>query len=128
MDIGELDEIHFRNKQEVGRRMALWALAEVYGKSVQHAGPIYQSMTIEGGAIRIRFKNAGPENALTTRDGKPPSEFAIAGKDGTFFPAQAVVGDDGRSVTVRSERVPQPTAVRFAWSNTASIASILTTA
>ena len=115
MDIGEIDEIHFRNKQEVGRRMALWALAEVYEKPVAYAGPMYRSMSVEGDSIRIRFKNA--ESGLKTSDGQPPSEFVIAGETGDFFAAD--VATDGDSVVVNSKHVANPTAVRFAWSNIA---------
>ncbi len=115
MDLGEIDEIHFRNKQDVGKRMALWALAEVYGQKVAFAGPVYDSMKIEGNRIRVRFKNSG--EGLMTSDKKSPSEFVIAGADGKFFPADGII--EGDSVFLQSEKVPHPKAVRFAWSDTA---------
>jgi len=111
MDIGDLDELHFTNKQEVGRRMALWAMASVYDRPVACSGPIFRSMSIEDDAIRIRFDNA--EHGLKTNDGRPPTCFVVAGADRKFHPARARI--DGRTVMVRSDRVPRPVAVRFAW-------------
>jgi sialate O-acetylesterase len=110
-DIGDLKVLHFTNKQEVGRRMALWALATVYGRDVPYSGPIYRSMTIEGNKIRIRFTHTG--TGLTTSDGRSPSHFKIAGRDKNFQPATATI--DGNTVLVSSERVPKPVAVRFAF-------------
>ena len=56
MDIGDLNDIHPKNKQEVGRRLALWALAKTYGKTdIVYSGPIYKSMQIEGDKIRLQF-------------------------------------------------------------------------
>jgi sialate O-acetylesterase len=80
-----------------------------------YSGPTYDSMATEGDAIRIRFQHAG--SGLTTSNGAPPSEFTIAGTDGHFFPAQATI--DGNTVLVKSDHVPAPTAVRFAWSDAA---------
>jgi len=112
IDIGDLKVLHFTNKQEVGRRMALWAMATVYGSDVPYSGPIYKSMTIEGNRIRIHFTHTG--TGLTTNDGRAPSHFMIAGSDKNFYPATATI--DGSTVLVFSERVPEPVAVRFAFS------------
>jgi len=115
-DIGDLDDIHPRNKQDVGRRLALWALAKTYGREgLVHSGPIYESMTIETSRIRVRFDHVG--TGLTSRDGKPLTWFTIAGADGRFVKATAKV--DGDDVVVWSDQTPQPVAVRFAWDMTA---------
>lgn len=117
MDVDAVDVLHFTNKQVVGRRLACWALATVYGFRLPYAGPIYESMTIEGRSARIRFLHAG--SALTTSDGRPPSHFEMAGTDGVYYPAEARI--DGGTVVVQSERVAKPTAVRFAFHDTAVV-------
>ncbi|MBN1590737.1 MAG: 9-O-acetylesterase [Pirellulales bacterium] len=114
-DIGDLKNIHPTNKQEVGRRLALWALATVYGKNLVYSGPIYQSMKVEGNKIRLSFDHVG--SGLASRDGKPLTHFTIAGADMEFHPAVATI--DGRSIVVGSDAVEAPAAVRFAWHETA---------
>lgn len=115
MDIGDIEELHFTGKQEVGRRMALWALATVYGRRIPYSGPVYKSMAVEGSAIRIHFTHTGA--GLTTADGQPPSHFTIAGADKVFHPAVAAI--DRHTVVVKSEQVSEPVAVRFAFSDVA---------
>jgi len=115
MDIGDLEELHFTNKQTVGRRMVLWALATVYGRDIPYSGPMYKSMTVEGNKIRVHFKNTG--GGLATNDGRPPAHFTIAGPDKVFHSAMARI--DAGTVLVQSDRVPNPVAVRFAFSDTA---------
>jgi len=115
MDIDALDELHFTNKQIVGKRMAQWALATEYRKKVPYAGPVFESLTIENDKARIRF--AHTTKGLSTSDGRAPTHFTIAGKDKTFYPATAVI--DGKTVLVHSKQVTNPVAVRFAWSDTA---------
>lgn len=111
-DIGNLDDIHPRNKQDVGKRLALWALAETYGRDgIVYSGPLVKSVTAEDGKLRIRFEHA--DGGLSSRDGKPLSRFEVAGPDGEFVPAEAAI--DGKTVVVGSEEVPEPTAVRFGW-------------
>ena len=111
-DIGNLDDIHPKNKQEVGRRLALWALAKDFGqKDLVYSGPLYKSMSVEGGAIRVAFDHVG--GGLASRDDKPLTWFQIAGEDRKFVDAKAVI--DGRAVVVSSEEVPKPVAVRFGW-------------
>ena len=112
MDIGDLDSVHPRNKQDVGRRLGLWALARTYGReNLVCCGPIYDSMTIEGDRIRLRFRHTG--SGLASRDGQPLSWFTIAGPDNSFVSAQAEI--DGHTVIVRHKDIANPTAVRFAW-------------
>jgi sialate O-acetylesterase len=115
-DITDLNNIHPKNKQEVGRRLALWASAKVYGRDIVYSGPLYKSMAVEGGKIRLQFDHAG--GGLIARDGKPLTEFTIAGADKTFVPAVAAI--DGDAVVVSSDRVATPEAVRFAWRDDAT--------
>jgi sialate O-acetylesterase len=111
-DIGNIKDIHPRNKQEVGRRLALWALSETYDRPVKEfSGPLFQSARVEGKQIRVRFTHTA--GALVSRDNKPLTHFQIAGKDGKYVPAQAEI--DGETVVVSSPDVPKPVAVRFAW-------------
>ncbi len=117
IDIGEAGDIHPRNKKDVGRRLAFAALAQVYGLPVVPSGPLYRSHRVEGGAIRVEFKYA--EGGLKTSDGAPPKAFAIAGADGKFEWAEAVI--DGATVVVRSDRVREPVAVRYAWANNPAV-------
>jgi sialate O-acetylesterase len=112
VDIGNVKDIHPKNKQEVGRRLALAALAETYGQDdLVYSGPIYQKAEKQGDKIRIHFEHVG--GGLVTRDGKAPSDFTIAGEDGEFVPAEATI--DGDTVIVSSDQVKSPAAVRFAW-------------
>lgn len=115
-DISTLSNIHPPDKQEVGRRLALWALAKTYGKPVKsHASPLYDSLKIEGGKARIAFKNA--EGGLKSRDGQPLNWFTIAGADKQFVAAQAEIS--GNSVVVSAPGVAKPVAVRFGWNQLA---------
>ena len=113
---GDFNGIHPKNKQEVGRRLALWALAKVYGRELVYSGPIYKSMAVEGGNIRLQFDHRG--GGLKTRDGKPLSDFTIAGADQKFVPAVAAI--DGDTIVVHSDKVAKPVAVRFGWHDTAT--------
>jgi len=115
IDIGEANDVHPKNKQEVGRRLALAARAKAYGeKGLVYSGPMYERMAIEGGSIRIYFTHVG--SGLKVR-GEKLRHWAIAGEDQKFVWAEAVI--DGDTVVVRSDAVPKPVAVRYAWSNNA---------
>jgi sialate O-acetylesterase len=107
-DVGDPKDIHPKDKQEVGRRLALWALAKTYGRPVACAGPVYLSMTIEGDAVRVAFENA---EGLVAR-GAALTAFEIAGEDRKFVAAEAAIR--GPTVVVRSAAVARPVAVRFA--------------
>lgn len=112
MDIGDVKDIHPRNKQEVGRRLSLWALAKVYGqKEMVFSGPIYKSMKTRGDKIQLYFDHKG--SGLTSSDGKPLTEFTIAGPDQEFMPARAEI--IGKKVFVSHEDIDNPVAVRYAW-------------
>jgi sialate O-acetylesterase len=109
-DIGNVKDIHPKNKQDVGKRLALWALAKTYGEDLVYSGPLYDSMAVEGKKVRIKFKHTG--GGLVAKDG-PLTHFTIAGKDGEFVPAVATI--DGETVVVSSDQVAKPVAVRFGW-------------
>jgi sialate O-acetylesterase len=109
IDIGEA-AIHPQNKQEVGRRLALWALANTYAQNVAFSGPLYKAMALRGPAIEVSFEHAG--TGLTSK-GTPLVGFAIAGADKVFHVAQAKI--DGTMVRIWSDKVPVPVAVRYAW-------------
>lgn len=113
IDIGNPRDIHPHNKQEVGRRLALWALAKTYGQSdLECYGPMYREMKVEGDAVRLLFDHAAGLKA----DGGTPLHFTIAGEDQVFHPAQARI--DGETIVVSSPDVPHPQAVRYAWGTT----------
>ncbi|GAG23990.1 unnamed protein product, partial [marine sediment metagenome] len=115
--VDNIKDIHPRNKLDVGNRLALWALAKTYGKKdLVYSGPLYKSMKVEGGKIRLSFAHLG--GGLKSRDGKRLSEFQIAGPDGKFVAAKAVI--DGNTVLVEAEGVDSPTQVRFGWHKTAN--------
>jgi sialate O-acetylesterase len=112
----DIRNIHPGNKEGVGRRLALWALAKDYGfKDLPYSGPLFKSSAVEGKRIRIRFDYTF--GGLCARDGKTLDEFTLAGPDRLFLPAQAAI--DGDSVVVWSDTVDQPVAVRFAWHESA---------
>ncbi|SHM49560.1 sialate O-acetylesterase [Chitinophaga jiangningensis] len=113
IDIGDGNNIHPANKQEVGRRLALLADKQVYKQNVVAAGPLYKGFKKTGNTITIDFDNA--TTGLITQDGKAVTGFAIAGKDGHFHWAQATI--KGRQVVVQSAEVPDPVAVRYAWAD-----------
>ncbi|MEH0153780.1 sialate O-acetylesterase [Limibacter armeniacum] len=113
IDLGEADNIHPTNKQEVGRRLALLAEKLVYNKNVQASGPLYKGYTVEGNQIRVHFTETG--SGLSTRDGLPLKGFAIAGSDHKFYWANAVI--DGNDVVVSTDKVTNPVAVRYAWAD-----------
>jgi len=112
IDIGDPDNIHPRNKQDVGRRLALAARAIEYGEPIEYSGPIFRQAVSEDGTIRIWFDHLG--KGLVARGGSL-SGFEIAGPDGDFHPATAVI--DGSTVVVSSPAVPDPARVRYGWTD-----------
>lgn len=114
-DIGNLENIHPINKQDVGKRLALWALAKTYGKSdLEYSGPVYKSMEVENRKAILHFDHA--TSGLMTK-GKELKEFYVAGADKKFYKAKAKI--KAHTVTVSAPEVKVPVAVRFAFSNTA---------
>lgn len=113
MDIGNPADIHPANKQDVGRRLALWALAKDYGKAdVTYGGPVYKSMRIDGDAAVVTFDHTG-KSGLAAQGGGA-GNFLIAGEDRRFFPAKAAI-ENASTVRVSSPKVGKPAAVRYAW-------------
>lgn len=110
-DISNLKDIHPKNKQDVGRRLALWALAKTYGKrGIVYSGPLYKGMKAVGNKIELSFNHVG--GGLVSRDGRPLSNFTIAGEDQNFVDARAEI--IGKKIVVSSDAVANPVAVRFA--------------
>lgn len=111
IDIGDALDVHPRNKLDVGRRLYLAARKVAYHQDIVHTGPVYKKMSIEGTSIRVFFSYA--EDGLITNDGEGVRGFAVAGTDGKFFWAEAVI--DGNTVLVSSKNVLHPVEVRYAW-------------
>ena len=112
IDIGDANDIHPKNKQEVGRRLALAARHLVTQEDLVYSGPLYTAMQIEGDRIRLYFDHTA--EGLVARGG-PLTGFAIAGADGHFVWAQAYIEKD--TVVVHAPGVSKPTAVRYAWAD-----------
>ncbi len=114
-DIADYNDIHPRNKQEVGRRLALLALRDTYGQDVVADGPVFRDLSQEGAQLRVRFDHTS--DGLATRDGQAPDWFRIIGPGTDFEEAVAVI--EGDSVLLSSPAVPRPVAVTFAWDKSA---------
>jgi sialate O-acetylesterase len=112
LDIGDAEDIHPRNKRDVGERLALAARRIAYGEDIVHSGPTYRSYQIREDRVIVAFDHAN--GGLDVR-GAGPGGFAIAGSDRRFVWATARVEDD--RVVVWSDRVPEPVAVRYGWGN-----------
>ena len=122
-DIGQANDIHPRNKQDVGGRLAQWALHQTYGKKdVVPCGPLYKSHQIQGNTIRISFDHVGTGLMAGKKEGLAPTvevqggplkRFAVAGADKSWHWAEAVI--DGETVVVKSPDVENPVAVRYAY-------------
>jgi sialate O-acetylesterase len=112
IDIGDPQNIHPQNKQDVGKRLALWALGDVYGrKVVSTSGPLPAGHEVRGSEIVLSFKHA--DAGLKAKEGALKG-FVIAGEDKKWMPAQAVI--EGDKIIVSSGDVKKPLAVRYAWS------------
>ncbi len=116
-DVGNLNDIHPKNKQDVGHRLAMLALAKTYGqKNLVYSGPTFKSLAADGDNLRVTFDHVG--GGLASRDGKPLDWFEIIDADeGGFVKADARI--DGDSVILSAPGVKHPVAVRFAWSGLA---------
>jgi sialate O-acetylesterase len=114
IDLGEASDIHPRNKQDVAKRLARWALANDYGIKVPYQSPTYKSWEVDGGKAIVKFDHVG--GGLDTFDVREPIGFTIAGEDQKFVHALAkVVGKD--TIEVWNDEVAVPKAVRYAWAN-----------
>jgi sialate O-acetylesterase len=112
IDIGDAKDIHPKNKQDVGKRLALAAEAGTYGKTVVYSGPMYESMKVEGDKVRLKFKHIG--GGLVAK-GDKLTGFAVAGEDKKFVWADARI--DGDTIVVSAKDVAKPVAVRYAWAD-----------
>jgi sialate O-acetylesterase len=113
--VDNLNDIHPRDKQDVGHRLALLALDETYGKEVESSGPVFRKAKFSDGKAILKFENVN--GGLVSKDGKPLTWFTIAGADEKFVPADTkIVGD---TVEVSAAGIERPAAVRFAWDETA---------
>jgi len=114
IDLGEWNDIHPLNKEDVGKRLALAAQKVAYGdEKVVYSGPIYQSMKIEGNKIILTFTHIG--GGLVVQGGSEPKYFAIAGADKKFAWAKAKI--EGNKIVVWNDKVTNPVAVRYAWAD-----------
>ncbi len=111
IDIGEADDIHPRNKQDVGGRLYRAAKKLAYGEDIVYSGPIYKEMKVEDGKVEIEFNNKG--SGMVLKNNNSGTGFAIAGEDKKFYWADAEVVNN--KVVVSSEKVKNPVAVRYAW-------------
>lgn len=114
IDIGEPNDVHSKNKQDVGIRLSRWALATIYDQKIEYCGPTYSSMKSEGSRIVLTFDHAA--GGLIPRNGLAVKGFAIAGRDGQFVWADQIVVE-GNTVTVSARAVPSPTKVRYGWAD-----------
>lgn len=115
LDIGDPGNIHPANKQDVGKRLALWALAKNYGKKNVYSGPLYKSMKSEYGKIILEFEHHAGGLELKLLNGE--NNFNIAGEDKVFKKAVVVV--EGTRLKLFNQEIANPVAVRYAWSETA---------
>jgi sialate O-acetylesterase len=112
VDIGTTDDIHPKNKQDVGMRLALAARAITYGEKIEYSGPLFRQATPEGNSMRLWFDHIG--GGLTAKGGSLQG-FEIAGADRNFVRAEAVI--DGATIMVSSPSVSRPVSVRYGWSD-----------
>ena len=122
IDIGESKDIHPKNKQDVGKRLALWALAGPYGQAIEPSGPLYKGYSVEGSKIRVTFDHAKDGLMIGKKEGLAPvvtdtqeklKWVEIAGQDQSFKRADAVI--EGSELVVSSAEVASPVAVRYAF-------------
>ena len=112
IDLGDAKDIHPKNKQDVGKRLALWALGTVYGKNVPAiSGPLPAGSTVTGNTVTVSFKHTN--GGLKSITGGPLTGFQIAAADQQWQPAEATIR--GETVIVSSPNVAHPVAVRYAW-------------
>ncbi|MEZ4810102.1 MAG: sialate O-acetylesterase [Allomuricauda sp.] len=113
IDLGEWNDIHPLNKEDVGKRLALGALKLAYGEDIVYSGPIFKSSEVKGNQIILHFDAMG--GGLISIDGEPLNRFEIAGEDQNFIWAKAKIV--GNTVVVESKDIPYPKYVRYAWAD-----------
>jgi sialate O-acetylesterase len=110
----KLDDIHPPYKWEIGRRLALLALADTYKQPNVPVAPVFRRLSVKGTVATVTFTTSAP---LISKDDQPLTHFTIAGADGIFVPAQARI--EGQQVLVSAAQVPHPVSVRFGWDEAA---------
>lgn len=122
IDVGDADDIHPKNKADVGERLALWALVNDYGKRLEASGPLFSALKIEDGKARLSFTHVGKGLMVGRKTGRAPAtedttgklkRFAIAGEDKHWRWADARI--EGDTVVCSNPDEPKPVAVRYAW-------------
>ena len=113
IDLGEWNDIHPLNKEDVGKRLALGARKLAYGEDLVYSGPMFKSSKVDGNSMVLHFYHVG--GGLVSRDGKPLKRFELAGEDMEFVWAEARIQDN--TVVVHSDAVPHPKYVRYAWAD-----------
>ena len=122
-DIGNPTDIHPTNKQDVGNRLALWALRDIHNQNVTPSGPLFREMKIDGSQARLIFDHTGDGLMVGKKKGLAPTQevrdgtlghFSIAGADKKWHPARARI--QGKEVIASSPQVQTPVAVRYAFS------------
>lgn len=113
-DLGEAEDIHPKNKQDVAKRLARWALAKDYGLNIVYQSPLYKSMEVADGKVLVHFDHVG--GGLDTFDVKAPIGFAVAGEDGKFVNASAKIVDKD-TMEVWADGISAPAHVRYAWAD-----------
>jgi len=121
-DVGEVSDIHPKDKKTPGERLARWALAKDYGREIVYSSPLYKSSQVQDGSIKVTFEHVG--TGLKARDGGPLKRFEIAGADRVWHWAEAKI-DGSDSVIVSSSEVKQPVAVRYAWASNPEGANLM---
>ncbi len=114
IDIGNANDIHPRNKQDVGKRLALAALHDTYGKDVVYSGPVFKSMKVEGNRAILEFDPMGSDLLVRDKYGYVKG-FAIAGEDRVFHWAKGM--QQGNNIVLWSDQVDTPAAVRYGWAD-----------
>ena len=122
LDIGDATNVHPRNKLDVGKRLARLALTGTYGKPGESCGPLFRESSVENSRVRVKFDHIG--GGLVAKD-DALKQFAVAGADGKFVWAEAVI--EGDSVVVSSPAVPAPTQIRYAWADNPAGANLFNT-
>ncbi|MEI2274612.1 sialate O-acetylesterase [Sphingobacterium sp. ML3W] len=113
-DIGDAQDIHPKNKQDVGRRLGWIATAQLYGKKIPYSGPVLEHWTTKAAEMELSFNPMGKKLVLKEAD-KRSGSFTIAGADQVFYPAE--VKQVGNKLIVSAKEVPSPVAVRYGWAD-----------
>ena len=112
VDVGDATNVHPRDKQDVGHRLALWARALSYGEHIEDSGPLFRQAVPEKGQMHVWFDHAG--SGLVAKGGDLTG-FELAGSDGKFVSAAAAI--EGDTVVVSSPEIPAPVYVRYGWAS-----------